>query len=65
MNSNIHSFLKINREERGHDVNVTGVWGQGITGKGIVVAILDDGLELDHKDLKANYVCVTLFFFPR
>ncbi|KAI8647352.1 peptidase S8/S53 domain-containing protein [Parasitella parasitica] len=45
----------INREERGHDVNVTGVWSQGITGKNVVVAILDDGLEMNHPDLQDNY----------
>lgn len=41
----------------GHDINVTGVWSQGITGKGVNVAILDDGLEFEHDDLKDNYVC--------
>ncbi|KAK4510480.1 uncharacterized protein ATC70_004910 [Mucor velutinosus] len=45
----------INRDERGNDVNVTGVWSQGITGKDVVVAILDDGLQMDHPDLKENY----------
>lgn len=37
-------------------MNITGVWSQGITGENIVVAILDDGLEMDHEDLKENYV---------
>lgn len=37
-------------------MNVTGVWSQGITGKNVVVAILDDGLDMNHKDLQANYV---------
>lgn len=32
----------------------------GYTGKGIVITILDDGLEKDHPDLQANYVS---FFF--
>lgn len=31
-------------------------WREGITGKGIVVTILDDGLETDHPDLERNYV---------
>ena len=26
------------------DVNIEGAWKQGITGKGVVVAILDDGM---------------------
>lgn len=40
----------------GLDMNVIPAWKQGITGKGIVVTILDDGLEKDHPDLIANYV---------
>ena len=31
-------------------------WSQGYTGKGVVVTILDDGLEWDHPDLIKNYV---------
>lgn len=31
-------------------------WEQGYTGKGIVVSILDDGIEKNHPDLEANYV---------
>lgn len=31
-------------------------WKMGYTGKGIVITILDDGLEKDHPDLQANYV---------
>lgn len=37
-------------------MNVIPAWKEGITGKGIVVTILDDGLEKDHPDLSANYV---------
>lgn len=40
----------------GLDMNVIPAWKEGITGKGIVVTILDDGLEKDHPDLSANYV---------
>lgn len=40
----------------GLDMNVIPAWRQGVTGKGIVVTILDDGLEKDHPDLSANYV---------
>ena len=35
--------------------NVTGAWAQGVTGSGVVVTILDDGLEYTHPDLQANY----------
>jgi len=41
--------------EVGHDINVTGVWQQGITGKNSTVCIVDDGLDLDSDDLRDNY----------
>lgn len=37
-------------------MNVIPAWMEGITGKGAVVTILDDGLEKDHPDLLKNYV---------
>ncbi|KAJ5631150.1 uncharacterized protein N7484_011250 [Penicillium longicatenatum] len=39
----------------GHDLNVTGIWLEGVTGHGIVTAIVDDGLDFDSNDLKPNY----------
>jgi len=39
----------------GHDVNVTDVWTQGITGFNATVAIVDDGLDMYSDDLKDNY----------
>lgn len=44
-----------NAVQLGHDVNVTGVWLEGITGKNVTVAIIDDGLDMDSNDLKDNY----------
>ena len=40
-------------------LNVDKVWRKGITGKGIVVAVVDDGVAEDHNDLKDNYVSFT------
>ena len=40
---------------KGMDMNVEDAWKQGVTGKGVVVTILDDGIEKDHPDLKENY----------
>jgi len=37
------------------DMNVQEAWEMGITGKGIVVTILDDGIEKANPDLVANY----------
>ncbi|KAF6026264.1 PCSK7 [Bugula neritina] len=36
-------------------LNVTGVWELGVTGHNVTVAVVDDGLEWDNPDLKANY----------
>lgn len=45
----------VNVNYPGHDVNVTGLWYEGITGKGIVTSVIDDGLDLDSEDLKDNF----------
>ncbi|KAI9794166.1 MAG: pheromone processing endoprotease [Peltula sp. TS41687] len=47
----------------GHDVNVSGVWSQGVTGQGAIVAIVDDGLDMDSEDLKDNYFAEGSFDF--
>lgn len=39
----------------GNDIGVLPVWKQGYSGKGVVVSILDDGLDHTHPDLKRNY----------
>ncbi|THZ06921.1 hypothetical protein D6C95_02203 [Aureobasidium pullulans] len=44
-----------NPSQAGHDINVTGVWLQGITGKNTTVCIVDDGLDMDSDDLRDNY----------
>ncbi|XP_029821195.1 proprotein convertase subtilisin/kexin type 4 [Manacus vitellinus] len=38
------------------DLNILTAWSRGYTGRGVVLTILDDGLEKDHPDLAANYV---------
>ncbi|KAL3276937.1 hypothetical protein HHI36_012303 [Cryptolaemus montrouzieri] len=37
------------------DLNVLKVYRSGITGKGVRISVLDDGLEYTHDDLFANY----------
>ncbi|GIK03080.1 pheromone processing endoprotease [Aspergillus viridinutans] len=44
-----------NTVQLGHDLNVTGVWMEGITGKGVTTAVVDDGLDMYSNDLKPNY----------
>lgn len=40
----------------GLDLNVKPAWDLGYTGKGVNVAIMDDGLDYLHPDLHNNYV---------
>lgn len=39
-----------------NSMRIKEAWKLGYTGKGVVVTILDDGLEWDHPDLVKNYV---------
>ena len=36
-------YLQDNLKFVGHDINVTGVWERNITGKGVIVSVIDDG----------------------
>ncbi|XP_066902631.1 furin-like protease 2 [Halyomorpha halys] len=36
-------------------MNVRPAWSKGYTGKGVVVSILDDGIQTNHPDLAENY----------
>jgi len=64
-NEPYENFMNLNDERyplmwylnrgNGLDMNVQGAWQQGITGKGIVVTILDDGVERSNPDLAENY----------
>jgi len=39
----------------GADMNVKPAWDKGYSGKGVVVSILDDGIQHNHPDLAQNY----------
>lgn len=45
----------VNHVHRKMDINVTGVWERNVTGRGITVAVVDDGLEWTNPDLRDNY----------
>jgi hypothetical protein len=38
-------------------LNVEEAWAMGYTGKNITTAIMDDGVDYTHPDLKNNFVC--------
>lgn len=46
----------INTQMKDIELNVTGLWSRGITGDGIKVVIVDDGLDFNSDDLKDNFV---------
>uniref|UniRef100_A0A1I8B7V2 Peptidase_S8 domain-containing protein n=1 Tax=Meloidogyne hapla TaxID=6305 RepID=A0A1I8B7V2_MELHA len=50
----VEKFYK-NDEIDKHDHNVIEAWELGYTGRGVVVSIIDDGLERKHQDLEDNY----------
>ncbi|XP_067933501.1 neuroendocrine convertase 1-like [Watersipora subatra] len=37
------------------DLGILPAWDKGYTGKGVVISILDDGLEWNHTDIQENY----------
>ncbi|XP_034553028.1 furin-like protease kpc-1 [Notolabrus celidotus] len=45
----------------GLDVNVMPVWKNNITGNGVVVSIIDDGIDHTNKDLKKNFDALASF----
>ncbi|GAA6066454.1 neuroendocrine convertase 2, partial [Tachysurus ichikawai] len=42
----------------GLDLNVAEAWKMGFTGKGVTIAIMDDGIDYLHPDLASNYVSI-------
>ncbi|MED6243992.1 Proprotein convertase subtilisin/kexin type 7 [Ataeniobius toweri] len=44
-----------NKLNRGMDINVTGVWEHNITGQGVTVVVVDDGVQHTHQDIQLNY----------
>ncbi|KAJ7305261.1 hypothetical protein JRQ81_011176 [Phrynocephalus forsythii] len=44
-----------NRKSPGMDINVTGIWERNVTGQGVTVVVVDDGVEHTVKDIQPNY----------
>jgi len=47
----------------GEDVDILPVWEDGLSGEGIVIGIVDDGLQHDHPDLSENYISAFSYDF--
>lgn len=37
-------------------MGVESAWNAGYTGKGVFVAVVDDGVNMNHPDLRSNFV---------
>ncbi|KAM8927687.1 proprotein convertase subtilisin/kexin type 7 [Pelodytes ibericus] len=44
-----------NSHNRGMDINVTGVWERNVTGQGVTVVVVDDGVQHTIQDIQPNY----------
>jgi len=45
-------------------IGVTATWSRGITGKGSIIAIIDNGFDVNHADLKGNVLDSKNFYSP-
>lgn len=41
-------------------MNVQSAWQAGYTGKGVLVAVVDDGVDMNHPDLRLNFVSLCI-----
>ncbi len=48
--------MPVNALNAGLDVNITGAWARGLTGAGVIIGILDNGMQADHPDLASKFV---------
>ncbi|NP_001090019.1 proprotein convertase subtilisin/kexin type 7 precursor [Xenopus laevis] len=44
-----------NARNPGMDINVTGVWERNVTGRGVTVVVVDDGVQHTIQDIQPNY----------
>jgi subtilisin family serine protease len=47
---------EINGKNEYGSMRIVEAWAKGYTGKGVVVSILDDGIDYNHTELAQNYV---------
>ncbi len=50
----LENTAQVSGSTAGEDADVVGAWGLGYTGDGVLLGIVDDGLEIAHEDLQDN-----------
>ena len=51
------------QQPNGRDINVAPAWDKGFRGKGVVVTVVDDGIDYEHPDFRDNYDAVASYDF--
>jgi subtilisin family serine protease len=46
-----------------HDANLAGAWNRNLTGQGVTIGFVDDGLQISHPDLSPNYSAADSYDF--
>ncbi len=47
--------MPVSGTNAGLDVNIAGAWARGLTGAGVIIAIVDDGMDWNHPEFAAKY----------
>lgn len=47
--------MPLSESNSGLDVNIAGAWARGLTGAGVVIQIIDDGVQAMHPDLTTKF----------
>ena len=48
--------MPLSANNAGLDVNIQGAWDRGLTGEGVIIGIIDDGVQGQHPDLKDAFL---------
>jgi len=48
--------MPLSAKNAGLDVNIQGAWARGLTGEGVIIGIIDDGVQGEHPDLKDAFL---------
>jgi len=57
--------MPVSSVNAGLDVNILGAWARGLTGSGVIIGILDNGMQADHPDLASKFVNAYSWDFGR